>query len=192
METRRSYTRETGVIILFQLHIACNFVFILAQSILTLLSSHHYYFIVLLLSPLFCLVVKHNAVLFTFSYKYLLMLFTPTYENTNINLMLVYLYNISRKNTAISCNISSTSKKTSLARPDSHEHEIIYIALLEPMHLRSWNAFKCRKRLYRTNDRLISIGGVWGEQYRNESFTYLCVYVCLCSRGEGGLIFKKY
>jgi len=57
--------------------------------------------------------------------------------------------------------------------PDSYEHEIIYITLLEPIHLRSWNAFKCRKRLYSTNDRLISIGGIWGKQHSDGSFIRL-------------------
>ena len=59
-----------------------------------------------------------------------------------------------------------------------YEYEIIYIALLEPMHLRSWNAFKCRKRLYSTNDRLISIGGIWGKQHSDGSF------ICLWKRAN--------
>ena len=46
------------------------------------------------------------------------------------------------------------------------------------MHLRSWNAFKCRKRLYSTNDRLISIGGIWGKQHSDGSF------ICLWKRAN--------
>lgn len=75
-------------------------------------------------------------------------------------------------------NISPTSRKAWRAWPDSYKHEIIYISLLEPMHLRSWNAFKCRKRLYSTNDRLISIGGVWGKQHSDGSF------ICLWKRAN--------